>query len=86
MSRPRLNPVWISPDLQMLSPPISRNKVSLNLLPFQDRSKKKLRSENGIGLDNLRSQLNHIYSNRARLSVEENADFFSVELQLENNK
>ncbi len=49
-------------------------------------SKKKLRSENGIGLDNLRSQLNHIYSNRARLSVEENADFFSVELQLENNK
>lgn len=46
---------------------------------------KTAKSVSGIGLQNLKSQINHIYQDKAKLAIEQSDDFFCVDLRLENN-
>jgi LytS/YehU family sensor histidine kinase len=42
-------------------------------------------TKSGIGLQNLKSQIDHIYHDKAKLFIEQENDAFCVDLQLENN-
>lgn len=47
-------------------------------------SRKTNHQKSGIGLQNLKSQIDHIYRDKATLSIEQGEESFKVQLQLEN--
>jgi sensor histidine kinase YesM len=48
-------------------------------------SNKSTETKSGIGLQNLKSQIDHIYHDKAKLFIEQESDAFCVDLQLKNN-